>query len=772
VVEPAALAAADDVVVADDPPEPGAGDSPSPAQAEPSHTATPKTTRIVRMLARPKCPVRPKTVFVGCVFACMWCVLMPSRYKYHPWRWLIGFIAAVVVVLLAAFGIAVAKASSIAAYVIDRALPGLEARTGRKITVEGVHVRIFPHPRAEVSHFTVGGGRDEPPLVDAAKMSGTVALWPLVRSLGRDVRIDHVELDEPTIHLVRRANGTWSHAEVIDAFRSSPSAPSASEGRPTTNERHTEISGVDVTDGKVVVLDRSGGKAGAGRATVALEHIDLNAKNLFRDGTKLRIDAALGSTNAKRNVHADVALTPTVKGHVALTSIPFAAFRGFLPEGVDAIVGQGAMTFAGDVGRSAEGVVNLAGDARLAGLSLRGHPASGRFHLKGSLDPRSEAIAASIDGLDLEGAGTHVGGTASFGTAPPHGEFDLQGDRLDLDAILGGKPSEGAPPSAEPSPAAQGAEMPSDVRRRVAALKIAGRVRVGKVTRGALELDDLDARGELEHGTFRLVDGTAGLYGGTLSLSGSSVDLRPPQPVWNLQAKLDGTDLGRSTEQVAKARPLDGTLGGSLQLHGAGADWPNIRTTVTGRGDFAVRNATLATNLPARFADAFVQTLQALEVQPSALPKIDKTALGDLRANVVVQEGWLRLASPLEVKTPFGALHLDGRVGLDRALDLAGTVDLDPRWVQTLTGGKLVPRNAVPIPVAVKGTANEPAFQVKMAPLDVAKAFAAAGALPHDLGNVPRGIGGGPFPNLPRLPNLPHVPGLPAPSQDGGAPAR
>jgi AsmA protein len=702
---------------------------------------------------------------------------MPNRHEYHPWRWLVGLILAVVVVLLAAFGIAVAKASSIAAYVIDRALPGLEARIGRKITVEGVRVRIFPHPRAEVSHFTVGGAADEPPLVDASRMSGTVALWPLVRSLGRDVRIDHVDLDEPTIHLVRRANGTWSHAEVVDAFRSSPPAgevrpptrsPAPSEGRPPTNERHTEVSGLDVTDGKVVVLDRSGGKAGKERAAVALEHIDLRAKNLFRNGTTLRIDAALGSTNAKRNVHADVALTPTVKGHVTLTSIPFAAFRGFLPEGIDAIVGQGAMTFVGDAGRSEQGVVSLAGDARLADLSLRGRPASGRFHVKGSLVPDSGALSVSIDGLDLEGAGTRVGGTASFGTAPPHGEFDLQGDRLDLDAILGGK---SAPPSTEPPPSAQSPDwMPSDVRQRVAAVKLAGRVRLGKVTRGALELDDLDARGELEHGTFRLVDGTAGLYGGTLSLSGSSVDLRPPQPAWNLQAKLDGTDLGRSTEQIAKVRPVDGALGGSLQLHGAGADWPNIRTTVTGRGDLAVRNATLATNLPARFADAFVQTLQALEVQPNALPKIDKTALGDLRANVVVQEGWLRLTSPLDVQTPFGALHLDGRVGLDRALDLAGTVDLDPRWVQTLTGGKLAPRTAVPIPVAVKGTASEPAFQVKMAPLDVAKALAAGGALPGGLGGG--GIGGGPLPKFPGLPHLPKIPGVPSSPGDAGAPFR
>src|SRR5262249_5243049 len=152
-------------------------------------------------------------------------------------------------------------------------------------------------------------------------------------------------------------------------------------------------------------------------------------------------------TKARHNVHADLKLAPKAGGHVTLTSIAFSGFRGFLPEGVDAIVRQGAVSFAGDFSRSTEGVVSLAGDARLAGLSLRGKPADGKLHFKGSLDPRSEALEASIDKLDLEGAGTRLGGTASFGTAPPHGAFDLQGDRLDLDAILGGPPSSGAPSS-------------------------------------------------------------------------------------------------------------------------------------------------------------------------------------------------------------------------------------------------------------------------------------------------------------------------------------
>ena len=505
----------------------------------------------------------------------------------------------------------------------------------------------------------------------------------------------------------------------------------------------------------------------------------------FKTTPPMRVDAALGPTKSKHNVRADLKLTPTPGGHVTLTSIAFAAVRGFLPEGVDAIVNRGTMTIDGNVNQAKDGAFGLDGNVRLADLSLGGKPASGKLHVKGSLDPKSEALAGSIDGLDLEAEGTRLGGTASFATTPPRGEFDLQGEQLDLDAIVGG----GAGASTEPpSKPAEGSDwMPSDVRDRIAAVKVAGRLRLGKVTRGALQLESLDARGDLQHGIFRLADATARLYGGTLALSGTSVDLRPARPVWSLQAKLDGTDLGQSTEQIAKVRPLDGALGGTLQLHGAGSDWPSIRTSVTGQGAFVVRNATLGTDLQSRFADAFVQVLQvlAMEKKPGDLPSSNKTQLGDLHANVVVQDGWMRLTSPLDVQTPFGAVHVDGRIGLDRNLDLSGTVQLSPQFLQTLTAGRLVPRSAIVVPIAVRGTASDPRFQVTMAPADVAQQLVAAGALPG-LGNLGRGIGGGPVPGVPTVPSaptapgvphLPHLPGFPRipgitapPTGDAGAP--
>src|SRR5262249_18462230 len=162
-----------------------------------------------------------------------------------------------------------------------------------------------------------------------------------IRSLGRDVRIDDVELSEPTVHLVRRPNGTWSHKQVVDAFTT------PAEGHPEGSA--LEISGLDVSEGKVVVLDRSRGKAATTASAIALQNIDVKARNLFQDTATLRVDAALGPTKSKHNVRADLKLAPAPRGHVTLSSIAFATFRGFLPEGIDSIVRQGNVSMEGDV---------------------------------------------------------------------------------------------------------------------------------------------------------------------------------------------------------------------------------------------------------------------------------------------------------------------------------------------------------------------------------------------------------------------------------------
>src|SRR5204863_6931143 len=55
----------------------------------------------------------------------------PAKQKRRGWRWLAISAAEVVLVLLAALGIVIARASAIATYVTERTLPGVQARIGR-----------------------------------------------------------------------------------------------------------------------------------------------------------------------------------------------------------------------------------------------------------------------------------------------------------------------------------------------------------------------------------------------------------------------------------------------------------------------------------------------------------------------------------------------------------------------------------------------------------------------------------------------------------------
>src|SRR3954468_22275776 len=127
-----------------------------------------------------------------------------SSHRAPRRRWVGWTLLIVFSLVLVTMGIAIARASSIAMYMTQRAIPGMEARIGRKITVGDVHVRVFPKPGATISHLVIGGGEREPALVDAPQLRASVKFWSWVRSFGRNVEIDALELRDPAIQVVRR----------------------------------------------------------------------------------------------------------------------------------------------------------------------------------------------------------------------------------------------------------------------------------------------------------------------------------------------------------------------------------------------------------------------------------------------------------------------------------------------------------------------------------------------------------------------------------------
>jgi hypothetical protein len=70
--------------------------------------------------------------------------------------------------------------------------------------------------------------------------------------------------------------------------------------------------------------------------------------------------------------------------------------------------------------------------------------------------------------------------------------------------------------------------------------------------------------------------------------------------------------------------------------------------------------------------------------------------------------GKLELTEPVEVNTSAGKLKIGGAAGLDAGIDLEGTLQLAPDVVAKMTGGKVEPKQAIPVPLTIGGTWDKP----------------------------------------------------------------
>ena len=141
----------------------------------------------------------------------------PARRKHRKLR-TIGIVLGGLVTLLI---IAVAGAallvdsSAVAAQVKNRVLPQLSERIGRQVEVETIDVSIFPVPNAELGGIRVEGVGDRP-LLASESARARLDLWPLITSLGKEIRFESVELQGTEVNLVRFRDGTWDYERILE----------------------------------------------------------------------------------------------------------------------------------------------------------------------------------------------------------------------------------------------------------------------------------------------------------------------------------------------------------------------------------------------------------------------------------------------------------------------------------------------------------------------------------------------------------------------------
>jgi AsmA protein len=633
----------------------------------------------------------------------------PPRRRRNRLAVAVGVVAAAAAALALALVVLVDQ-RAVSEQVKQWVLPQAEQRLGRQVEVAQLRVRLFPNPRVVLSEAKILD-EGEVPLLGVERAELELALWPLLTSFGRDVRITGIDLYGPELNLIRRKDGTWNFQDL--------------GGDVPPSEREVLIERVSTEGGVVRIIDRTTAHA---EATTTLSSLDVTVRNIG-PGQRMTLRASAAFASEAQNLQLDASVDslpasfadlqpgdwPALQGLLSITDARVARLESFLPARMGEVITGGLLDLDAELRTGADGAYEASGSARVDALRMRGEPAEGSFELHARVLPREpHAPRIAVTNLQLRGPGIELGGSGVLQGSPVAVRFDLRGPLLDLGTLLGALPQ--TPEPTEPQ--ARAGLLPLRVRQTLDAVEMVGTLQLDRVVNGTLTATALDARARLSKGVLTLEEAQADFYDGRVDAAGTRVDLTAPVPNWRLRAHLSNVDLQAASEGLGRApAALAGRLQAQITLDGRGAQWSEVSQTLTGRGTLEVADGALtSTDLGEQLASALAEGFRAsgLKTQARAAQEAEgQTRLGGFAGGFQVRDGWMQLTSPLALELPFGAARLGGRVALTRELSLQGTAAVSPQFfAQALEGTPISPRGPVEVPLSITGTLFEPRLAV------------------------------------------------------------
>jgi len=271
----------------------------------------------------------------------------------------------------------------------------IEQRLVRKVTLGEMRLKLLP-PRFTVENLTIADNpafATEKPFVQAQQLDVTVRLFALLRG---NVQIDSLELQRPSVELIKNEQGIWNFSSLGSSSASSnplatPSSPngppqtSSPTGQPTQPDRPSEgrsrrqlsLARLAISDGQVGVTDRQHGLPRA-----LYDHIDATVLD-FASNEPFSIDIVAHLPGAgTQQVRVQGQVGPIVSGQLATT--PFHGTLGMQQVGV-----AGLQKFL-----DSPALANT--DGVLSGQAQVGND-SGRFTATGQINVQN----AKVRGLEL-----------------------------------------------------------------------------------------------------------------------------------------------------------------------------------------------------------------------------------------------------------------------------------------------------------------------------------------------------------------------------------
>ncbi len=375
-------------------------------------------------------------------------------------------------------------------------------------------------------------------------------------------------------------------------------------------------------------------------------------------------------------------------------------------------------------------------DVRPLSASAADLPAGGRF--SGSLTmsgdtARSSSVKAHVKIDTLVAAGSDMRGDVDIQDLDkPRFDLTVTSSNLDVDKLrdsFGG--SDDGKPTKRSAKDKNKHGLSRETRAMLRDVNGKGSVTARHAVVKGFPLENFKGALVMTRGVVRFDALDFGLYDGKVSAAGSTVDLPAERLGYDLKLKGDNIDFGSAVaSQTGLGHVFSGRLSPDVAVTGRGIAAGDFALSAEGPAGLTFKSLSLSSlDLLSAITDAVKRTGKVPGMKAASAS--DKgVELQSFKAATQFLGGRLKLQRPVETESGLGKITWTGAAGLDAGLDLGATVNLTPQTIRKMTGGKLTPRSAVPVPLKIGGTWDHP----RVTGVDVGKLV---GAL---LGSVAGGV--------------------------------
>lgn len=598
---------------------------------------------------------------------------------------------------------------------VNQFRPQIEAqlRKGldRPVTLGAIRIKVLP-PSLRVESVTIGEAesfRTSRPFITSKEIQLRAGLLALLR---KQVRIDSLVLESPSIELIKSAQGVWNYASLGGG--ASPPAGS--------RDRKVALQQVEIVNGQVAITNQ---ETGAPRAV--FDHIDLKLRG-FAPGEKYEVEMfmklpgkgeqTVSLQGAGGPVEPGGVTQSDFDGRLALKGVSLARFLKFLSSDVSTSgemalqVRERVLSTRGSLALSSGGVItaNLSAGPMEAGVTGSGQIQNVLAPLSGLNKPlaiRNAAFRIRKDTATVEDLECSLGGSTLRGEitvrdfSSPRIEF-----RADIDQLNAGELQQLVAAGEGRAASSQG---PGGLRK----LKGGGTLSIGVIRYNNVVLNRVRATTTVEDGVIRLAPVTSELSGGVQS-GAITIDTRPAHPAIAVSTKLERVDANQLLSATTMLRGvLYGTLAGETDARFVAKPGDEVARTLNGEARIGLTDGKLEG----------VNLLNEMAVLGRFLGRLTRS---ETFTTVVRMAGALRITDgvaqtdDLRLEVGGGAVVVAGTVNLvDQSLNLWLTTVLS-RDLSERAGGKSIggflstvlanEQGELVIPALVTGTLSRPRF--------------------------------------------------------------